>query len=153
MEPIGPDILLIVILVLFIGVWIFYFYNLQETMKSIDYTNRQLPPGRVWLMLIPLFGLGYAFYYYQKLSESIRLQSIANEELETGDYLKGLGLAISIVGIVCLITRRNDDIQDLASLAYLVLMIIMWVKTAQYKRRFLNRASGSGISNREDLLD
>lgn len=126
-------------------VFILYLLNLQNTLKEVSEHNRQIKSGRVWLMLIPLFSLGYAFYLYPKISESLRLEFEERENIQTGDYGKNLGLTLAVLGVVGLFNLRVLD--SLIDLANLIILIVYWVKMANYKKTL---KMGSG---REDLLD
>jgi hypothetical protein len=42
---------------------IFYLKTLQDTLKEISVENRRMPPPNVWLLLIPLFNLVWAFLW------------------------------------------------------------------------------------------
>jgi len=114
----------IIILVLFL-------LNLQNLMKSIKEENRDVSPGKVWLMLIPIFSAIYAFILYPKISSSIK-KELESRGME-GDGAKQFGLASAITSAISLIPMGS---QSLISLLSLIALIIWWVKTAQYKKQF-----------------
>ena len=114
----------IIILVLFL-------LNLQNLMKSIKEENRDVSPGKVWLMLIPIFSAIYAFILYPKISSSIK-KELESRGME-GDGAKQVGLAAAITSAISLIPIGS---QSLISLLSLIALIIWWVKTAQYKKQF-----------------
>lgn len=144
----GPALLIAIIIgfVVIAGLivaFVFYLINLMNLLKEIDESNRQMPPSNVFLIFIPLFNLGFAFYMYQKISESIKLEAESRGFPPFGDSLKGLGLAIAIAGVIqfgCKLLQEGGDvfatISGIASLASLVLMIIYWVKAAGIKKAF-----------------
>lgn len=144
-----PELLGIIgaIVAVAIVVLVLYLLNLQHTLKEVSEHNRQILPGRVWLMLIPLFSAGYAFYLYPKISESLRLEFEERENPQTGDYAKNLGLALAILGAVSILNINVLD--SLVDLANLIILIVYWVKMANYKN-ILRRGHSSGHA---DLLD
>mgnify|MGYP001338995570 CR=1 FL=1 len=127
----GGAIILVFLLIALV-VAILYLLNLQNLMKSIKEENREVSPGNVWLMLIPLFSLVYAFILYPKISASVK-KELESREMDTeGDGAKNLGLALAITGALSLI----PVIGGLAGLANLVIFIMWWVKTAGFKNKF-----------------
>ena len=127
----GGAIILVFLLIALV-VAILYLFNLQNLMKSIKEENREVSPGNVWLMLIPLFSLVYAFILYPKISASVK-KELESREMDTeGDGAKNLGLALAITGALSLI----PVIGGLAGLANLVVFIMWWVKTAGFKNKF-----------------
>lgn len=127
----GGAIILVFLLIALV-VAILYLFNLQNLMKSIKEENREVSPGNVWLMLIPLFSLVYAFILYPKISASVK-KELESREMDTeGDGAKNLGLALAITGALSLI----PVIGGLAGLANLVIFIMWWVKTAGFKNKF-----------------
>ncbi len=128
----GGLVFILIFLLIAVVVAIFYLLNLQNLMKSIKEENREVSPGNVWLMLIPVFSLIYAFILYPKISASVK-KELESREMDTeGDGAKNLGLALAITGALSLI----PVIGGLAGLANLVIFIMWWVKTAGFKNKF-----------------
>lgn len=130
---------------------VFYLMNLQNLLKEITPSNRQVEPGNVWLMFIPLFNIIYPFILYPKITDSVKLEMESRGLAETGDYGRGIGIALPVTGLCGII----PVIGILASLANLVLFILFWVKMAGYKNTLKNSSPGDGsfsVSN-GDLLD
>ena len=123
-------VFILIIAIVAIVVAIFYLMNLQNLMKSIKEENREVSPGNVWLMLIPIFSLIYAFILYPKISASVK-KELESRGME-GDGSKNIGLALAITGALGVV----PVVQGIAGLANLVIFIIWWVKTAQYKKQF-----------------
>lgn len=139
-----------------ITVAILFLLNLQRTLEEVSDHNRQIAAGRVWLLLIPLFSVGYAFYLLPKISDSLRSEFEERENPQPGDYGMGLGRAYAIIGAIGLFNRviSLGFLGGVVSLGGLVVMIIYWVKMAQYKNMLQNSQRGTaGFSNRTDLLD
>ena len=101
MARIGDDQLLF-LFVLAIGaivIAIFYLKNLQDMLKECSSRNQQVPPGNVWLMLIPFFNIVYPFILYPKISESLKKEFEERGNPQQGDYLKSIGLTMAILNI------------------------------------------------------
>jgi hypothetical protein len=143
----------IVLLIVVIVLYVFYLKNLQELMNEVSVHNRQVPPVNVWLMFIPLFNIVYRFILYPKISESLRLEFEERQYPREGDYLKGLGLTLGIMGVVNILPIQI--FKTLSALGILIVWIIYWVKTAEYKNQLRSMPKGDGVrlSGREDLLD
>ena len=127
-------VFIIIILLIFLVVAILYLLNLQNLMKSIKEENREVPPGNVWLLLIPLFSIVYAFILYPKISASIKKELESREMDTAGDGAKNLGLALAITGAAAILPI--PVLGGLIGLANLVIFIMWWVKTAGFKNQF-----------------
>ena len=128
----GAIILIFVVIVIVVAV--LYLLNLQNLMKSIKEENREVSPGNVWLMLIPLFSIVYAFILYPKISASIKKEFESREMDTAGDGAKTLGLALAITGAAAILPI--PVLGGLIGLANLVIFIMWWVKTAGFKNQF-----------------
>lgn len=150
---------LVVIIVLFylillggiITVAVFYLKNLQDTLKECHVKNQQVPPGNVWLMFIPLFNLIYPFILYPKISESLKREFEDRNSPQNGDYGRGIGITMPILGLCGIIPILGI----FAGIGNFVLFIIFWVKMAELKNklRALPKSDGVRISANTDLLD
>jgi hypothetical protein len=122
-------------------------------LNQVSDSNRQVPSANVWLMFIPFFNIVYRFILYPKISESLRLEFQDRDAVKSGDYLKGLGLTLGILGVVNIIPF--DALKSITSLGILVIWIVYWVKTAEIKNQLRSIPQGDGIrlSDHPDLLD
>ncbi len=111
---------------------ILYLLMLQRTLTLVSPDLRRMPPGQVWLMLIPVFGIIWHFIMVRNIADSLAAElhkrNLPYEEERPGYKV---GLAMCILGVVSLI----PIIGSIASIAALVLFIIYWVKIAGYKRQ------------------
>jgi hypothetical protein len=114
-----------------IVVAVLYLLTLQNLLKRVATENRVIEPGKVWLMLIPLFGLVYAFILYPKISESLKNEFSKRGLTDSGDYGKSLGTAMAVLGLCGFIPILGG----FASIADLVIWIIYWVKMSEYKSK------------------
>nr|WP_294858326.1 hypothetical protein [uncultured Fluviicola sp.] len=133
---------------------VFYLKNLQDLLRECDPINRQIPPGNVWLMFIPLFNIVYGFIMYPKISETLKREFEYRGAPQSGDYLKALGMVMPILNVVGLIPVQA--IKGIIGLGNLVMMIIYWVKAAEMKNKLRSLPKGDGgvkFSDNPDLLD
>lgn len=157
MNSLGPlfasGSFLVVLLLIALGaivVYVFYLKNLQDLLKEVAESNREVPPSNVWLMFIPFFNIVYSFILYNKIANSLSAEFQSRDLPQEGDYGKGLGLAIAIVGAAGLI----PGISDFTGLPSLILLIVYWVKMAKFKQLLrTTERNGFNMSTNPDLLD
>jgi hypothetical protein len=125
----GGSLLLagLVLLALCLLPLVFYLLTMQRALTLAGKEHRNLEPGMVWLMFIPLFGLVWQFFIVKHVSEAVRSWAAANgKEVADGGWAIGLTAAILFCcGIV-------PVLGILASLGGLVCLIIWWVKVANF---------------------
>lgn len=149
-EEIFVAILMLIVFAGAILIAVFYLLNLQNLLKQITPSNRQVEPGNVWLMFIPLFNIIYPFILYPKITDSVKLEMESRGMVEQGDYGRGIGIALPVLGLCGIIPVLGF----LASIANLVLFIIFWVKMAGYKTKLMTSSPGQGgVGSDSDLLD
>ena len=140
----------LIVLAISLTIAILYLMNLQNLMKEVNQKNRQVEPGNVWLMLIPLFNIIYPFILYPKICDSVKAEFEFRGKPEAGDYGRALGITMPILGLVGFVPFLGT----LAGLANLVIFIIFWVKMAEYKNKLRNMPkTGDGLSSSSDLID
>lgn len=143
-------VFIFLILAVAIVINVFYLLNLQNLLKEIDRKNRLVEPGNVWLMFIPLFNIIYPFILYPKICDSVRNEYQSRGIRKVGDFSRGVGIAMPILTLCGFIPILGG----LAGLANLVLFIVFWVKTAEYKGELKRSPKATeGISSNADLLD
>jgi hypothetical protein len=90
-----------------------------------------MQPGMMWLLLIPLLNLIWNFLAVNAISDSLgnefRLRGLRNVEPQPG---KSIGMPMAICGACSLIPILGI----LASLAYLVLWIMYWIKVSSFSK-------------------
>jgi hypothetical protein len=78
--PFTPTAVLLLLIILFIFFAaflipvIFYFLELQNTLKEVSVENRKMKPGQVWLLLIPLFSIYWLFEVVSKIADSLKAE-------------------------------------------------------------------------------
>jgi hypothetical protein len=90
---------------------LFYVLTLQRTLKECSPASRAMAPGRVWLLLIPIFDFVWHFLVVSKLAASVgnelKNRNALEEEPKTG---KTLGIATSVVLLVALLVTAVSAI-------------------------------------------
>lgn len=109
---------------------ILYFITLQKALEAVSPQNRMMPPGQVWLSLIPLFNFVWMFFVVNKIADSFRLEcyrlNIPTKELKPSF---GIGNAKNILHLGTIIPFLGA----LASLGFIVCWILHWIKVNQIK--------------------
>ncbi len=110
---------------------IFYLLTLQRALERCSQELRAMPPGQVWLLLIPLFNVIWQFMVVNAIAASLRNEfgkrMIPLAEAEPG---KNVGLVLCISSIAGIVPLLNI----LAGPVTLVCWIVYWVKIAGYAR-------------------
>ena len=86
--------------------------------------HQKISPPAIWLMLIPLFGLVWNFFVFQRIPDSYKSYFDSVGDQSVGDCGKGVGLWYAICAACCIVPCLNY----IAGPAALVLLIIFLVK-------------------------
>ena len=127
-------IFFVVILAIAIGLIpiIFYLLTLQNTLKEVSPENQKMPPGQVWLILIPLFGLGWQFVVVNRIADSLKAE-FAKRNISVDEDRPGYSIGLTYCILYC--CGIIPFLGILASIGGLVCWIIYWVKIAGYKTK------------------
>jgi hypothetical protein len=110
---------------------ILYLVALQKALDAVSDENRKMPSGQVWLLLIPLFNMVWAFIVVARIADSFRDEfSRLNIDYNEPRPTYNIGLAkciLSVCGIV-------PFLGYLASFASLICWIIYWVKVNECRK-------------------
>ncbi|MDA0812063.1 MAG: hypothetical protein O3C21_06715, partial [Verrucomicrobia bacterium] len=133
-DAVGVGIMLVAILVsVVIGLAIVAVicYFVIQNYKAIPPEHRKMEPGKVWLMMIPLFNLYWIFPVFLGLADSFKsyFNSVGDESV--GDCNRQLSLWYCISACCSIIPCLNY----LAGPASLVLLIIVLVKASELKKK------------------
>ncbi len=125
-------IIVAIALIIGIGINVLYLLTLHRTLDQVNPDVRKMPPGQVWLLLIPLFNLVWMFIVAARISDSLALE-YRRRGIQTDSDRPGysLGLTLAILQVCNIIPGLNY----LASIPYLVIWIIYWVKMAGFKNQ------------------
>lgn len=126
-----------VVIVVAIIVQIFFLMTLSRALHACSERNRTMPPGQVWLSLIPLVGIVFFIMALFKVPDSIR-----NEYEDRGlrgddDFGKNLAIWYIVTAFVCGIISP-------------IFWIMYWVKIAGYTKELQSRAGRRGYEDDDD---
>jgi hypothetical protein len=155
----------IVFFLVFVILAIFFLLSQQSLLQTIKPENRFMSPGSVWLQLIPLFNLIYAFIVVSSIARSIKKEYESYQNSETlraqlvvpppnrlPTYNIGLAyciftLASTIISFIQSFTPYTRPVSiyardtppfpyaGLVALVSLICWIIYWVSIHNYKLR------------------
>ena len=130
----GMGILMVIILAIAVGLipQILYLLTLQNTLKEVSPENQQMPPGNVWLNLIPLFGLVWQFIIVNRMADSLKAE-FAKRNIQVDEVRPGYSIGITYCILLC--CSIVPILGVLAALGGIVCWIIYWVKIAGYKTK------------------
>jgi len=122
------------IVAIFLIPTIFYLLTLQKALQAVSVENRRMPPGQVWLSLIPLFNLIWMFIVVNKIAESFAAECyLLNIPTVETNPTQGIGNTKNILALCTMI----PIIGVLAGIGYIVCWIMHWVKVNEYKNLIL----------------
>lgn len=132
----GFGALLIILIAIGIGLLpkIFYLITLQNAMNTVRPEFRKMPPGQVWLELIPLFGLVWQFFNVINVSDSLKKEFVARG-IPTAEERPGYSVGITFCILFC--CSVVPILGVLAAIGGIVCWIIFWVKIANYRAELL----------------
>ncbi len=108
---------------------VFYLLTLQKALERCSAELRTMPPGQVWLLLIPFFNVIWQFMVVNSIATSLRNEfSKRNIPLSEAEPGKSVGLALCISTVASIIPLLNL----IAGPVSLVCWIIYWVKISGY---------------------
>ena len=126
-----PTLALIVTLLFALAVVIPFLLTLEKALNRCTPASRTMKPGKVWLMLIPVFGLFWQFVVVMNIAKSLGNEfarlGIPRPESELG---KNIGLAMCVCNCCFFIPLLGR----LAAIAGFVLCIAYWNRIANYSR-------------------
>lgn len=129
-----------IMLLVGIGISVLVCYLLYTAQQAIPPQFQRIPPGQVWLLLIPLFNLVWNFFVYLRIPESYQSYFYSMGRTDVGDAGKSLGLWFAI----CAACTVVPCVGIFAALAALVLLIIFLVKITGLKNQALQMSGGGG---------
>ena len=126
-----PTLVLVLILGFALPALILYVVALQDLLKKCAPESRTTPPGIVWLLLIPAFGLAWQFFVVVNIAKTLRYE-FARRGIPSNESSPGqtVGLLLSVCNLCIFIPL----VGGLASLVCVVLWIDYWIKIANYSR-------------------
>ena len=126
-----PTLAVTVILSFTLIALVLFLLALQQMLKKCAPDSRTMEPGKVWLMLIPGFGLVWQFIVVMNIEKSLGSEfarlGIPSSEPTPG---QAIGLAVCVCNCCIFIPFLGG----LAAIVGLVLWIIYWIRIANYSR-------------------
>lgn len=129
-----------IIIVVAIAIQVCFLLSMSKCFKAISPRNRQMEPGKVWLALIPIFGLVWTIIMILKLSDSLRDEYDDRGMRGDGDFGKTLGIVYIVSSFIC-------------GPVALITFIMYWVKVAGYSKALLSRGGGRYDDDDDDDED
>lgn len=132
-----PGTLCLVLLSVFVVAVFIYLVTLSRILGHISPEHREMEPSKVWLLIIPVFGLIWHFFVVFKLSHSIK-KAFEAQDLNSNDphFSIGLGLVVSTcLCFVCISFIFPHLLTVILGAVFVVLWIIWWIKVAGYSRK------------------
>jgi hypothetical protein len=124
-------LLILAIAILVLGPWVVYIPRLQRTFEKCSPASRTMSPGKVWLLLIPLFNDLWHFYVVSNLAKSLenefKSMKVSNADSQAG---KLVGFAMCILFLCSFVPK----IGLCCWFAGIVCWIVYWVKIEGYSR-------------------
>jgi len=136
----------LLLLIPFLAVAILFLLTQHRTLALVRLQNRQMPPGQVWLQLIPFFGLFWQFIVIKNISFSIRdeLNTPDDDSIFGGDPIPtnekptyAIGIAYAV--LFCITIIMPGLLKSLTSLSGMVCWIVYWVQLSGYARKLKQR--------------
>jgi hypothetical protein len=139
MQSHPPPTPVLIVLILFGAVaGIFYLLTLQKALTKCAPASRTMKPGKVWLVLIPLFGHVWQFFVVTNIAKSLR-----NEFARLGAPCleqtpgQNVGLTACVCALCATFIPRSFPfllLRDLAAVVGFFSWIAYWVRIANYSR-------------------
>jgi hypothetical protein len=124
-------VILLGVLLFAIAVSVVIILLISTPLKAIPDEYREMEPGKVWLLLIPLFNIVWNFFVFTRVPKSFQNYFAAQGKNDFGDCGEKLGMWYAIC-VACFIIPCVNYIAGPASL---VLVIIFLVKIWDLKKQ------------------
>lgn len=134
-NTLGLEILIyaaILLVALMGAVYAVFLGSIYRALKRCAPFNRTMPPGQVWLCLIPLFNMVWPFVVVARVAESLRREFAARQAPAAPgeDFGKTLGTVMCALSLSAVIPY----VGVLTGLAGFVCWIVYWARIAGYSR-------------------
>ena len=107
---------------------VFYLLCMQKALTLAGRENREMEPGMVWLMFIPLFNIVWHFFVVMNMAKSLGCEFQKRGTAEDPKPGQTIGMVMCILACCGIIPILGI----LCSLGGFVCWIIYWVKIADY---------------------
>lgn len=116
---------------------VFFLLNLRDLLREVNAANRSMSPDKVWLNLIPVFGIGWFVYTVVKIRESVLKEYQARRWKLPGDLGYNVGIAAAILSLFALVFAwfPMGVYGSVVTLGALVCWVMYWVRTSGLRTR------------------
>jgi hypothetical protein len=126
-----------VILVVSLAVQLVICLLVYKCAQRIPEQYQQIPPGHVWLLMIPCFAIIWNFFVFPKIAAGYAAYFRAHEDTSVGDC----GAQLALIYCIAVCCSLVPIVQYVAGPASLVLLIIVLVKFWELRGRIPEGAS------------
>ncbi len=147
-SALSPYVQTILLLIFLLPLFLFLLTQ-QNLLKNIRPQNRTLNPGKVWLQLIPGFGLVYQFIVIRQIANSIYREFVdpieedsilsAYEDIPDNPTYR-LGLNFTILFLISLFPIPL--LKTVVSIGALIMWIWYWAVLVRYNKKIRQRLAG-----------
>jgi hypothetical protein len=105
----------------------FFLYACQQCLREISPENRSMPPGQVWLGMIPLFNIIWNFIMVNAIANSLSAEHLKRNipsDSPRPTYNTGMGYSVATL----IASIPFSILPLLAGIPTLVLFIMYWVQ-------------------------
>ena len=95
-------VIIIVLVAIAIGLIpvIFYLLTLQRTLQEVSPENQKMPPGQVWMIFIPFFGIVWQFIMVNRIADSLKAE-FQKRNVQVAEDRPGAGIGIAYCTLGC----------------------------------------------------
>ena len=142
-------LLALLLIVLFLLPTIFYFITLQKALEAVSPENRKMPPGQVWLCMIPIFNFVWMFFVVNKIADSFQLECYRlNIPTKEAKPTKAIGQVKNMLRICSFIPFLGD----IANICFIFCWIIYWVKVNEMRKLILANRDNSTLDAEKGIF-
>ena len=116
-----------------------FLFTLSEALGKVALHNRRMPPGKVWLNLIPVFNLAWIYVTVSRVGDSIVGEMTERDPEYAGDGGKTLGYAFATAAAL----TAFPGINLVTFLPAIVLGVLYWAKMARASKAL--DVTGEGV--------
>jgi hypothetical protein len=122
-------------IVIFVAIVVPFLLTLRNTLRLVKPENQSILPNQVWIVLIPVVGLFWAFIVVTRLAYSLDDEFQSRGMAQDSASGRSVGIAFLICNLLAnILNYISAVLGGLVFLAAIVLFIIYWVKIADYKK-------------------
>lgn len=125
------ELLMLLILILITLVpYILYLRSMKDALSAVHRARRKMQPNRVWLCLIPVYGLFWQFVVVSRLADSLKTEFEART-LPLRQQRPGFAIGLAACIGICL--SLIPGVKMFTGLPTLICLIIHWTQIHNYK--------------------